>query len=106
MAGIYVSTSLSDGTSASLIEAMTCRIPVVVTDIAGNREWIRHNENGLLFPVKDSQALAENILRLLKDDKLRSKFAAKAHETVLEKADWNRNSRLLDDLISSMVTLK
>lgn len=102
MADVYVSTSLSDGTSASLIEAMACMVPVTVTDIAGNREWITDNKSGLLFPTRDSQVLAGDILRLLKDDKLGSMLAAKAHETVLEKADWKRNSRLLDALISSM----
>jgi glycosyltransferase involved in cell wall biosynthesis len=37
---IYVSTSLSDGTSASLLEAMITGLACVVSDIPGNREWI------------------------------------------------------------------
>jgi len=106
MADIYVSTSLSDGTSASLIEAMTCEIPVIVADIPGNREWIKDGFNGLLFPIKDSEALAERMTRLLKDKNLGKSLAAKAYETVIEKADWQRNSKLLDDLIASMTTLK
>lgn len=106
MADIYVSTSLSDGTSASLIEAMACGIPTIVTDIPGNREWIRHDENGLLFPTKNSQVLAEDILRLLKDGNFRNTLVAKARKTVLERADWSRNSKVLDDLISSTVTFK
>lgn len=106
MADIYVSTSLSDGTSASLIEAMACKLPAVVTDIPGNREWVNDGINGLLFPVKDSNALADKITRLLEDEKLRRNLASKAYETVSEKADWQRNSKLLDRLVTSMVTLK
>jgi len=106
MADIYVSTSLSDGTSASLIEAMVCGIPAIVTDIPGNREWIKHQVNGLLFPVKDSSALAQRILGLIRDDGLRKALADEAYRTTLDKADWERNSKLLDNLISSMVNLK
>jgi glycosyltransferase involved in cell wall biosynthesis len=103
---IYVSTSLSDGTSASLLEAMACKLPSIVTGIPGNREWIVGGENGLLFPVKDSQRLSQNIIRLLRDEGARTLLGTKAYETVVEKANWQRNSKLLDDLISSMVSLK
>lgn len=106
MADIYVSTSLSDGTSASLIEAMACKLPVIVTDTPGNREWITNGSTGLLFPVKDSRALAERIVRLSRDEDLRNALAEKAYQTISEKADWQKNSRLLDSLMSSVVTPK
>jgi glycosyltransferase involved in cell wall biosynthesis len=103
LSDLYVSTSLSDGTSASLLEAMACKIPPIVTDIPGNREWIKNGENGLLFPVKDYKALAENIIKLLKDDATKKSLGKKAHDTVVKKANWRKNSKLLDDLIYSMV---
>lgn len=106
MADIYVSTSLSDGTSASLVEAMACKVPAVVTDIPGNKEWITDGGNGLLFPTKDSRTLADKIIRLSKDANLRNALAERAFQTVCKKADWQRNSKLLDKLISSMSTLK
>lgn len=100
---IYVSTSLSDGTSSCLLEAMSYRLPVVVTDIPGNREWIVDRYNGLLFPVKDSENLAFRISELLGKQDLRKSMGMKAYETVVEKADWQKNSRLLDNLISSLI---
>jgi len=103
---IYVSTSLSDGTSASLLEAMACKVPPIVTDIPGNREWIADERSGLFFPVKDSQKLAEKIVRLLRDEDFRKSLGEKARERVSEKADWSRNSKLLDERISSSVNLK
>jgi glycosyltransferase involved in cell wall biosynthesis len=106
LADIYVSTSLSDGSSASLLEAMACKLPVIVTNTAGNREWVTDGSTGLLFPTKDSKALAEKIVRLSKDEALRSALAEKAYQYVSEKTNWKRNSKLLDDLISSMVILK
>jgi len=44
VAKIYVSTSFSHGSSASLLEAMACKLPPVVTAIPGNQEWISKNE--------------------------------------------------------------
>jgi len=99
---IYVSTSLADGTSASLLEAMVCRIPVVVTDIPGNREWIRDGHNGRLIPVKSPQMLAEEIVRLLENDDLRESLTTKAYETVKEMANWQKNSEILKNLISCL----
>jgi glycosyltransferase involved in cell wall biosynthesis len=51
-AHIYVSTSLSDSTSVSLLEAMAAGCLPVVSDIPANREWIDAGVNGLLFPLR------------------------------------------------------
>ena len=103
MSDIYVSTSLSDGTSASLLEAMACQLPVVVTDILANREWLENGKSGELVPLKDPESLAKSIVKLLKDGGLRRSMSIRAYSVVREKADWQKNSKLLDDLILSMV---
>ncbi|MDH0089861.1 glycosyltransferase [Achromobacter mucicolens] len=55
---IYVSPSLSDGNSVSLMEALACGCYPVVSDIPANRSWIVDGENGRLFEPTDPQALA------------------------------------------------
>jgi L-malate glycosyltransferase len=57
-ASFYISASLSDGTSQSLLEAMAAGLLPIVSDIPANREWIEHGRNGLLFPPRDAAALA------------------------------------------------
>jgi L-malate glycosyltransferase len=60
-ADLYLSASHSDGSSVSLLEALACGLPALVSDIPGNREWVTPNHNGWLFPDGDAHALAEHI---------------------------------------------
>jgi len=99
---IYVSTSLSDGTSASLLEAMMSGLACLVSNIPGNREWINDSENGMLFPVRDHEKLAQKIILLAKDNDLRKNLGEKASITVREKADWKKNSRILYEKLESL----
>jgi glycosyltransferase involved in cell wall biosynthesis len=55
---VYVSMSRSDSTSQSLLEAMAAGIFPIVSDIAGNREWVTHRREGYLVPAGDAEALA------------------------------------------------
>lgn len=62
-AKIYVSTSLADGTSISLLEALAAGLLPVVANIDANHPWVKHEQTGFLFKPHDPQDLAENILR-------------------------------------------
>ena len=70
---IYVSTSLYDGTSVSLLEAMVAGAFPVVADIPSNREWIRDVENGFLFPAGEEGSLARRIVDAIQKKTLREK---------------------------------
>jgi len=98
-ADLYVSASLSDGTSSSLLEAMTLGIPPLVTAIPGNMEWIRDGWNGYLVGIKDPHMLAEKITVLLNDKDLRDKLGKNAQETIEARVDWQKSSRAFSDLI-------
>jgi glycosyltransferase involved in cell wall biosynthesis len=67
-ADLYVSTSLSDaGLAASTAEAMACGLPVIVTDSAENKLWVREGEGGFVIPVQNPQILAEKVIALLQN---------------------------------------
>jgi len=87
-ADIYVSTPFIDTTSVSLLEAMACGLPPIVTDIAGNREWINDEVNGLLFPPKDSIALSEKIIHLIENENTRRRFGERCLQIVKKRASW------------------
>jgi glycosyltransferase involved in cell wall biosynthesis len=61
---VYVSASLWDGASISLMETMACGTFPLVSDIAANREWLEHERNAFLFPAGDWQRLADLIVDL------------------------------------------
>lgn len=62
---IYVSTSPTDGgIAASVAEAMSAEIPVIITDFGDNQSWLRNQTAGFIFPIGDSEELAALIIRL------------------------------------------
>jgi glycosyltransferase involved in cell wall biosynthesis len=69
---VYVSMSRSDSTSQSLLEAMAAGIFPIVSDIAGNREWVTHRREGYLVPVGDEEALACAIAESSRDPEARA----------------------------------
>ena len=95
---IYVSSSLSDGTSVSLLEAMACGLPVVVTDVDAILEWVKDGENGFVVPKRNSLALAEKICELLEDGNLRKTFGKKNYRIAKERASWDDNVKVLEDI--------
>lgn len=95
---IYISTSLSDGTSVSLLEAMACRLPVVVSDVPANLEWVKNSVNGFVVPRKDSAAIGKAILDLLNDKKLREIFGDRNLIIAKKRADWDKNYEKLESM--------
>ena len=91
MADIYISPSHVDGSSVSLMEALACGLPCLVSDIPGNREWIVEGKNGWLFRDGDADDLAEKILHAIKSRRSFKKIGESARKTAEQKADWRKN---------------
>lgn len=85
---IYVSTSLFDGTSVSLLEAMASGAFPIVTDIPSNREWISDGENGFLVPVDQEEYLAEKIVEAIRNEALIERSKERNVRLIKEKAFW------------------
>lgn len=72
--------SYREGLPKVLIEAAACGRAIVTTDTPGCREIVRHGENGLLVPVRDSKALADALRILIENPALRAKMGARGRE--------------------------
>jgi len=88
-ADIYVSTSLYDGTSVSLLEAMGSGAFPIVTDIPANREWITPGQNGFLVPVDEEKCLANRIIDAIRNPSLLEKSRIKNPSVVEGRALWS-----------------
>lgn len=75
---VFALTSISEGMSNTLLEAMAAGLPMVATRVGGNLEVVEEGVCGFLFTPRDSARLAELLLLLAGDRDLREKFAAAA----------------------------
>lgn len=101
-AEVYVSASRSDSTSVSLLEAMSAGAVAVVSDIPGNRPWVRAGESGLLFTPGDAAGLAAAVCRALADDPWRMHAREYASADVARRGDWHRNLARIEAMFAAL----
>lgn len=68
---IYLSTSLYEGTSNSIMEAMDASLPVVATDVGDNSRLVAHGKSGFIVPAGDFAAISEAITALAVSPQMR-----------------------------------
>lgn len=95
MADLYISPAHVDGSSVSLMEALACGLPCLVSNIPANREWVTDGVNGWLFQDGDANALAARILLIMNSLESLSKVGEAARRVAEEKADWSKNFQKL-----------
>lgn len=82
---ILVHPSILEAFSIAVIEAMYCGVPVVVTNVGANPEFIIHRDNGFLVEPCDSAGIAKAVLELIENPSLAEKIAQNGREIVLSK---------------------
>jgi len=80
---IFVLSSLSEGLSNAVLEAMSCGLPVVTTDCGGMAEAVTDGVEGFLVPIRDPHSLAEALVKLAEDPALRKRMGTASRERVL-----------------------
>ncbi len=102
-ADLYISASYSDGSSISLLEAMACSVPALVSDIPGNREWVTPGKDGWLFTKGDSKSISRGILTSVRNRKALFEMAVAARHITEKRANWHENFASLLDAYSLAV---
>jgi len=82
---IFVLPSKNEGIGGANLIAMALKVPVVATDVGGVGEVVIDGQTGILVPPSNPKALAEAVLRLARDGKLKKRVAEKAYQLVKEK---------------------
>jgi glycosyltransferase involved in cell wall biosynthesis len=82
-ADVFALSSLSEGLSVALIEAASCGLPIVATDVGGNAEVVNPPAGGVLVKPRDPEALAAALVKLLSDEDLRRRMGGAARQHAL-----------------------
>lgn len=98
-AKIYINLSDHEGLSFSLLEAMACGLPSIVSDIPGNTAVIRNHENGLIINMKNSSQLTSAIKFLIDSKTLRDQYGKSAVETIYKKYLQSKQLGKMSDLL-------
>jgi glycosyltransferase involved in cell wall biosynthesis len=86
-ADVFVLASFTEGHPKVLLEAMSCGLPCVASDCAGNRSLITHEETGLLFDPHRPEDLAACLKRVLSDDALADRLGRAGRALVESRYD-------------------
>jgi len=81
---LFMLPSEGEGFGLGALEAMSCGVPVIATNIQGLPEVVTHGETGFLSPVGDIEDMVKNSLRLLEDQQLHKKFGEACRKRVLD----------------------
>ena len=93
-ADIFVFPSRNEGLPNVVLEAMSCGLPVIVSDLPGLKNVIESNENGVIFSLGDETQLVDCIKSLLHAEETAEKLGSKAREYILKKhtfKNWQTN---------------
>jgi len=88
-ADIFITTSVSDGTPVSVLEAMASGLPCIATSVGGIPEWIDNGITGLLVRPGSSEQVADAILSLARDPVLRKRLGDAARDVIVRNGQWD-----------------
>jgi len=101
-ADLFVLPSLFEGQPLALLQAMAAGRCCIATETCGQRDLLRHDDNGLLVPPGDAEALADAVARAVGDPALRTRLGEQAREDVAGRT-WEAVGERVADLIERAI---
>jgi glycosyltransferase involved in cell wall biosynthesis len=92
--GTYLCSSWYEGLGMPAMEAMMCGTVLVTTDTGGNRDYALNEKTALVSPIKNPEALAKNLIRVLTNEPLRLQLAEKGYQKI-QQFSWDSNCEQL-----------
>ena len=102
-ADMFVLSSLSEGISKAILEAMSTGLAVVATNVGGNPELVEEGRTGILVPVGDPAALAQALSSLAGDPQTARAMGARGREAVLARFQVDATFRAYAELYRELV---
>jgi glycosyltransferase involved in cell wall biosynthesis len=93
---LFVLPSFIEGIPVSAMEAMAVGLPVIATNVAGTSELIEDGKTGILVRPSDAEALADAVVRLIKDYEFRLRAAELGRKKVIDEFDIHKEAAKLN----------
>jgi len=93
----------NEGVPQSIMQAMSCGLPVVATPVGSIEEAVAHNQTGLIVPAEDSHALAEALKTLIDHQPLCRRFGSEGRRVAVARFGLNRMLDCMEELFQRVV---
>ena len=100
-AKVLVYTSTREGWGQTILEAAACKTPAIAYNVPGLRDSVRHMETGILVEPGSIRDLANVVMTMLRDEKLRNKLAENAYRYA-QQYNWDKASRQFGDILANV----
>lgn len=104
--GLALLSTLTEGLSITLLEAMAMGLPVVATNVGGNGEVVADGRTGLLVPAKQADKLAEGMLSLIRSPERAAAMGAAGRERVVESFNLAKVAQQYSELYRELLNKK
>jgi glycosyltransferase involved in cell wall biosynthesis len=102
---VYASASINEGAeglSLALLDAASAGLPIVATDISGNRDLVENGKNGYLVPPADHESLAQAIIKILSDEQASKNFG-KRNRIASNEYSWRKVAAKYSDVYKEAI---
>jgi glycosyltransferase involved in cell wall biosynthesis len=100
---VLPSTTIQEGFGMVLIEGNACRKPVIGSKVGGIQYVVENGETGLLVQPKDARALADSILKILKEEDLAKKMGNAGRKLVEDKYTWDKAAKMTENIFKELI---
>ena len=100
---IFVIPSYYEPFGMTVLEAMRCGVPIIASNVGGLSYIIQNGKTGIFFPPGNYRILAEKIIRLFKNEKLKNKLTKNAEVIVKENYSWNKIATEMSKLYQELI---
>lgn len=102
-ADVSVSVPSSDSSPCSVYESMASGTPVVVSDLPWTKHFIRDRENAIIVPLRNPDAIADAVIKILSDPMLKEKLSNNGIATAQKYVDYETNMRMMEELMLNLL---
>ncbi len=105
---VFCATSILDSESfgVAVVEAMSCEVPVIVSDVDGFSEVVKNNETGIIVERMNVEETTKALHQLLDDEQLRKEMGKRARQRVIKYYNWEDNVQTMKNLYNVVSSTK